>query len=195
VRKKNRGQSGFDDYIMLNTKETKDHAVFQIAKCGKTVGPTLRGFGVRDFAISNAKHQHTTIPELQKSEWKVGPVLRGFGVRDFANSNAKCQHIATPELRKSERKVGPALRGFGVRDFVNSNANTNIQKLLNCEKVKGRWDQHFGVSGFTNTRRTNKKKQENPKSEMRLGCGPNNFGFRGLLTPDAKTLHNVNAKS
>jgi hypothetical protein len=101
---------------------------------------------------------------------------------------------------KSERKVGPTLRGFGVQDFMNSNVKRQHIATLELRKVKGKWDQHFGVSGFgisgfTNTRRTNKMKQEKMKCEMLLGCGPNNFGFRGLLTPDAKTLHNVNAKS
>jgi hypothetical protein len=74
---------------MPNTKKTKDHDVFRNAKCGKTVGPTLRGFRVLDFSISNGKYQHTTTPELGKSEWNVGPTLRGFGVQDFGAQNFK----------------------------------------------------------------------------------------------------------
>ena len=53
------------------------------------MGPALRGFGVWDFAISNAKHHHTTTPKLQKSERKVGPALRGFGV----HNNKRTQNL------------------------------------------------------------------------------------------------------
>jgi hypothetical protein len=51
------------------------------------VGPKLWGFGVWDFAISNAQHQHTTTLELQKCEWNVGPTLQGFEVRGFGVLN------------------------------------------------------------------------------------------------------------
>jgi hypothetical protein len=123
--KKNKGQSGFGDYKMLNTKETKDHSVFQIVKCIKNVGPTLWGLAIQDFAISNAKHQHTTTPELHKSERKVGPTLRGFSIRDFMNSNVKHQHIATPELQNVKGKWDQHIRvsGFGISRIQMSNAN------------------------------------------------------------------------
>ena len=52
----------------------------KLRKSERNVGPTLRGFVVRDFTISNAKHRHTTTPELRKSERNVGPTFRGFGV-------------------------------------------------------------------------------------------------------------------
>jgi hypothetical protein len=81
------------------------------------VGPTLQGFGVRDFAISNAQTPTNNNSRIAKSEWKVGPALRSFGVWDFAISSAKHQHTITPEL----------------------------------QKVNGIWDQHFVVSGFTNS--------------------------------------------
>jgi hypothetical protein len=51
------------------------------------VGLALQGFGVRDFEISNAKHQHTTTPELRKCEWNVEPTLQVFEVWDFGVQN------------------------------------------------------------------------------------------------------------
>jgi hypothetical protein len=119
---KNRGQSGFGDYKCRTQKKTKDHVVCRIAKCGKTVGPTLRGFRVQDFTISNAKHQHTTTPELRKCEWNVGPTLRGFGVRDFGVQN------------------------FGVYEHLTHKQNEirNVE-LRNEIRV---WAQQFRVSVF-----------------------------------------------
>jgi hypothetical protein len=113
--KKNRGQSGFGDYKCRTQKKTKDYIVCQIMKYENTVGPTLRGFGVRNFMISNAKHQHTTTLELRKCEWNVGPTLWGFRVQDFAISNAEHQHTTTPELRKCEWNVGPTLQVSGFK--------------------------------------------------------------------------------
>jgi hypothetical protein len=81
---------------MPNTKKTKYHVVFRIAKCGKTMGSTLRGFRVRDFMISNAKHQHTTTLELRKCEWNVGPTLRGFRV--YEHLTHKKNEIRNAEL-------------------------------------------------------------------------------------------------
>jgi hypothetical protein len=83
-------------------------------KCGKIVGPTLRGFRVQYFLISNAQTPTPNNSRIAKSERKVGLALQGFGVRDFAISKAKHQHTTTLELRK----------------------------------LKGKWDQHFEVSGF-----------------------------------------------
>jgi hypothetical protein len=104
-------------------KKTKDHVVCRIAKCGKTVGPTLRGFGVQDFTISNAKHQHTTTPELRKCEWNVGPTLRGF-----TGSN------------------GFRVRNFGVYEHLTHKQNEirNVE-LRNEIRV---WAQQFRVSVF-----------------------------------------------
>jgi hypothetical protein len=70
------------------------------------VGPALQGFEVQDFAISNAKHQHTTTPELQKCEWNVGPTLRGFEVRNFGvnkHLTHKQNEIRNVELRNEIR--------------------------------------------------------------------------------------------
>jgi hypothetical protein len=61
-------------------------------------------------------------------------------------------------------------RGLGLHDFKIQTPHTTTPKL---QKVKGMWDQHFGVLGFgtsefTNTCRTNKVKMSNLLNEIRV---------------------------
>jgi hypothetical protein len=84
----------------------------------------LRDFGVRDFVSTKAKHQHTTTPEIAKSD----------------------QHFGISEFRISRSRKQSAFQDFGVWDFASQTSTHNNSR--NCEKVK--WDQHFGISGFGN---------------------------------------------
>jgi hypothetical protein len=108
-----------------------------------------RSIGFR--RLQNAEYKRNKRPCClpNREMWKdCGPNTsgsRGSGFRDL-----KCQ---TPthnnsRIAKSERKVGPTLRGFGVRDFTNSNVKCQHIATPELRKVKGKWDQHFGVSGF-----------------------------------------------
>jgi hypothetical protein len=120
------------------------------------------------------KHQHTTTPKLRKVNGNVGPTLRGFGVRDFTISNAQTPTHNNSRITKHEWKVGPALWGFGVRDFTISSAKHQHTTTPELRKVNGMWDQHFRVSGFTNSRCKNTAQRQTPNHEItkRYGAQP-----------------------
>ena len=99
---------------MLNTKETKYHTVCQIMKCRKTVGPTLRGLKVQDFAISNAKHNTQQLPNCEKVK---GMWDQHFGVSGFRDYKCQTSTRNNPLIAKSERNVGASLRGFVVLEW------------------------------------------------------------------------------
>jgi hypothetical protein len=121
------------------------------SKCGKTVGPTLLGFGVRDFTISTTQTPTHNNSQIAKSERIVGPTLRGFGVQDFAISNSQTPTHNNSRIAKSERTMGPALRGFGVQNFGVYEHLTHKQKEIGNVELRNEirvWAKQFQVSAF-----------------------------------------------
>jgi hypothetical protein len=111
-----------------------------------------------------------------------------------AITNAEHHHTTTPELRKCERNVGPTLRGLGFKISLFQMPNIDTQQLPNCEKVKGTWDQHFGVLGF----RILRLQMPNINTQQLLNCkkvkgmwdqhfGVSGFGISRFQMPNITT--------
>jgi hypothetical protein len=153
--------------------------------------------GFRGFA-SIRQHQHTTFPEFvtrcrvlwfrglvfskiqSSTDYNSRKVISTSGIRSLGFCECKCPNNHTYK----------PLKCHCIQQSPNSESNKMWDPLL---WDFGFWD--FDFRGFTNTWCINTNEKENPKCEKRLGCGPYNFGFRGLLTPDAKHYTTSNAES
>jgi hypothetical protein len=110
------------------------------------VGPTLRGFrvsGFRDFKSQTSTHNNSRILKV-KRKWDQHFGVSGFGISRLQKPNINTQQLPNLKMKRSGTNTS-GFRGSGFRDFKSQTSTHNNSRI---PKVKRKWDQHFGISGF-----------------------------------------------
>jgi hypothetical protein len=155
------------------------------------VGPTLRGFGVWDFIFQNqtSTHNNSRIPKV-KRKWDQHFGVSGFGISRLQKPNINTQQLPNSKKVKRSGTNTSGFRGSIFRDFKSQTSTHNNSRIL---KVKRKWDQHLGVSGFGISRlqKPNINTQQLPNSENEKKVGPTlwDFGVQDFATSKAKHQH------